>query len=65
MQLSQEGKTIIVNTLEIPEIQKIADRCFVFYHGEIAAELDHTEIKEDTVMLHATNALFEQNKGEE
>ncbi len=62
MQLSQEGKTIIVNTLEIPEIQKIADRCLVFYHGKIAAELEREDIKEDKVMLYATNALFNQNK---
>jgi len=62
MELSQEGKSIIVNTLEIPEIQKIADRCFVFYHGGIAAELERMDIQEDIVMLHATNALFDQEK---
>lgn len=55
--LSKEGKTIIVNTLEIPEIQKIADRCVVFYHGKIVALLERKEINEATVMLHATNAI--------
>ncbi len=65
LQLSQEGKTIIVNTLEIPEIQKIADRCLVFYHGTMVAELERAEINEETVMLHATNAAgVERRNGE-
>ncbi|MDF2987994.1 MAG: sugar transporter ATP-binding protein [Eubacterium sp.] len=57
LNLSKAGKTIIVNTLEIPEIQKIADRCVVFYHGRIAVSLKRQEINEQTVMLHATNAI--------
>lgn len=65
IELSREGKTIIVNTLEIPEIQKIADRCIVFYHGKIAAELSRNEIREETVMLHATNAGFQEAGGTE
>ena len=57
LQLACEGKTILVNTLEIPEIQKMADRCIVFYHGHIQRILDHSEINEESVMLAATNAL--------
>lgn len=57
LELSKEGKTIIVNTLEIPEIQKIADRCVVFYHGEIIKILDRKDINEENVMLYATNAI--------
>lgn len=60
LKLAQAGKTIIVNTLEIPEIQKIADRCIVFYHGEIAARLSRTEITEEKVMLYATNAVYQK-----
>lgn len=60
LKLAQEGKTIIVNTLEIPEIQKIADRCIVFYHGEIAARLSREEITEEKVMLYATNAVYQK-----
>jgi len=60
MELSKEGKTIIINTLEIPEIQRIADRCVVFYHGNIVTELSRNEIKEETVMLYATNAVYKQ-----
>lgn len=56
-ELARNGKTILVNTLEIPEIQQIADRCIVFYHGQVQAELDRAEINEERVMLCATNAI--------
>ena len=55
--LAEQGKTILVNTLEIPELQKVADRCVVFYHGNIQSVLSHEEITEEKVMLAATNAI--------
>ena len=57
LQLAEQGKTILVNTLEIPEIQKIADRCVVFYHGQIQTTLEREQITEEQVMLYATNVL--------
>ena len=57
LRLSEQGKTILVNTLEIPEIEKVADQCVVFYHGGIHAVLDRNKIDETTVMLHATGAV--------
>lgn len=60
-ELAQSGKTILVNTLEIPEIQQVADRCIVFYHGSLQAQLERSEINEEAVMLQATNAI---NTGE-
>ena len=63
LRLAGEGKTIIINTLEIPEIKKIADRCFVFYHGQIVARLSHEEIDEETVMLYATGSISQQKRG--
>ena len=57
LQLAQQGKTILVNTLEIPELQKVADRCVVFYHGHIQTILPHEDITEERVMLAATNAI--------
>ncbi len=57
MQLADAGKTILVNTLEIPEIQKIADRCVVFYHGQVQTILPREEITEERVMLYATNVI--------
>lgn len=55
--LAAQGKTILVNTLEIQEIQKVADRCVVFFHGSIHSILDRDEITEERVMLSATNAI--------
>ena len=57
LKLAEDGKTIIINTLEIPEIKKVADRCIVFYDGHISGELSNSEIDEKTVMKHSTNAL--------
>ena len=63
LELAGAGKTIIVNTLEIPEIQKVADRCVVFYHGSVHAILKREEITEEKVMLYATNAIVKQEQG--
>jgi ribose transport system ATP-binding protein len=54
--LAEAGKTILFNTLEVPEIMKVADRCFVFYHGRVEKVLSHNEINEETVIRYATNA---------
>lgn len=56
-QLAKEGKTILVNTLEIPELQQVADRCVVFYHGKVQTELSRQQMTEENVMLWATNAI--------
>ena len=48
---------MILNTLEIPEIRKVSDRCVVFYDGEVAKIFDHDEIDEHAVMLYSTNAV--------
>lgn len=61
LDLSKEGKSIIINTLEIPEIQKIADRCIVFYHGKVVVELERSKINEERVMLYATNAVYTED----
>lgn len=57
LKLAESGKTILINTLEIQEIQKVADRCAVFYSGEIVKILEHYDINEKTVMLYSTNAV--------
>lgn len=57
LQLAEGGKTILVNTLEVPELQKIADQCAVFYEGSIVGLLNHDEIEETTVMMYSTNAI--------
>ncbi len=57
LKLSESGKTIFVNTLEIPELQKLADRVLIFYNGEIIKSLSHDEIEEHTVMMYSTNSV--------
>ena len=57
LKLAEEGKTVLVNSQEIPELQRVADRCAVFYSGRIVKILSHEEITEHTVMLYATNAI--------
>ena len=56
LELAEQGKTIIFNTLEVPEIMKCADRCCVFYHGTIEKILNHDEVTEEKVMYYATSA---------
>ena len=56
LELAKSGKTILVNTLEIPELQKIADYCVIFYDGKIIKTLEHKDINEHTVMMYSTNA---------
>ena len=55
--LAEAGKTILINTLEIGEIQKVADRCAVFYDGRLIKLLPHEAIDEHTVMMYSTNAV--------
>ena len=57
LEFAQNGKTVIINTLEIPEIQKVADRCVVFYEGRIVKIFNHSEVNEHDVMLYSTNAF--------
>jgi ribose transport system ATP-binding protein len=58
------GKTVILNTLEIPEIRKVSDRCVVFYSGRVVKIFDHDEINERDVMLYSTNAISAAQKEE-
>ena len=57
LKLATAGKTVVINTLEIPEIQKVSDRCLVLYAGRVVAVLAHDEINERDVMLYSTNAM--------
>ncbi len=57
LDLAREGKTVIINTLEIPELREVADECYVLYEGRIVKRLEHDEIDEQTVMLYSTNSV--------
>lgn len=62
LELAKSGKTILINTLEIPELSKVADHCAVFYEGTIVKILEHNEIDEKTVMLYSTNAVQKEER---
>jgi len=64
MEIAKKGKTVIINTLEIPEIMKVADRCAVLYEGEIVKIFDHKDINEVDVMMYSTNAINVNVKGD-
>ena len=57
LEFAAQGKTIVLNTLEIPEIMKVSDRCVVFFEGRVARIFEHAQINERDVMLQATNAM--------
>lgn len=57
LELASKGKSILINTLEIPELQKVADYCIIFYEGSIIKILPHEEINEQTVMMYSVNAV--------
>ena len=56
LDLARKGKTVIINTLEIPELREVADVCYVLYEGRVVKELAHDEINEQTVMLYSPNS---------
>lgn len=62
LDLAKSGRTILINSLEIPEIMKVADRCLVFYDGQIIKELSHDEINEHKVMLASVGIKEERNE---
>ena len=62
LEFAKQGKTVIINTLEIPEIMKVSDRCVVFYEGKVQTILTHDEINEHDVMLYSTNAINVRGK---
>lgn len=66
LELAGQGKTILINTQEIPELQQVADCCAVFYEGNLVKILQREEIDERRIMLYSTNAIHTiMDKGDE
>jgi cobalt/nickel transport system ATP-binding protein len=51
------GKTIVTTTHDLDIVEDIADRCYVFEGGRVAAEGAPAEILADTPMLESTHLL--------
>jgi ribose transport system ATP-binding protein len=53
-QLVEEGIAIVLQTSELPELIRLADRCIVFVAGEARRELSGNEVTQEAVMEVAT-----------
>jgi ribose transport system ATP-binding protein len=53
--LSEEGVGVIVISSELPEIIGLADRVIVMHEGSITGELSGGDIKEDNIIIYASN----------
>ncbi|MDR1138139.1 MAG: sugar ABC transporter ATP-binding protein [Synergistaceae bacterium] len=53
--LSEEGVGVIVISSELPEIIGLADRVIVMHEGSITGELSGGDIKEENIIIYASN----------
>ena len=53
-ELTQQGKSVIVISSELSEIQRLSDRVIVMCEGRITAELDIKDATQETIMKYAT-----------
>ncbi|MDR1481176.1 MAG: sugar ABC transporter ATP-binding protein [Synergistaceae bacterium] len=53
--LSEEGVGVIVISSELPEIIGLADRVIVMHEGTITGELSGDDIKEENIIIYASN----------
>jgi ABC-type sugar transport system ATPase subunit len=52
--LVEKGIAIVLQTSELPELIRLADRCIVFVAGELRAELSGNDVTQEAVMEVAT-----------
>lgn len=53
-ELTQNGKSVIVVSSELSEIERLSDRVIVMCEGRITATLDIEEVTQETIMKYAT-----------
>lgn len=53
-ELASQGKSIIMISSELAEIQRLSDRVLVMYEGRKTAELDISEATQEEIMKYAT-----------
>lgn len=52
--LAKKGKSIIMISSELSEIQRLSDRVLVMCEGRVTADLDISEANQETIMKYAT-----------
>jgi ribose transport system ATP-binding protein len=63
-QMAAAGKSIIVFSAEYPEIDQVADRCFIMYKGKVNAVLSRRDFSEIRIMEYSTGANMEERMRE-
>ena len=59
VELAKQGLSFIILSSEIPELQRVCDRAYVMFHGQIKQEFARDELTEENIMLVATGGTFE------
>lgn len=59
-EMAAAGKSVIVFSAEYPEIDQVADRCFVMYKGRVNAVLSRQDFSEIRIMEYSTGANRER-----
>lgn len=63
IELANQGLSVVVLSSEIPELQRVCDRVYVMFSGEIKHEFMRNEIIEENIMLVATGGTLESASG--
>ena len=59
VELAKQGLSFIILSSEIPELQRVCDRAYVMFHGQVKHEFMRDELTEENIMLVATGGTFE------
>ena len=59
IELAKQGLSFVVLSSEIPELQRVCDRAYVMFSGEIKQEFAREDISEENIMLVATGGTYE------
>jgi len=63
IKLAKQGLSFVVLSSEIPELQRVCDRAYVMFSGEIKHEFAREDITEENIMLVATGGTYEMVSG--
>jgi len=64
VKLAKQGLAFVVLSSEIPELQRVSDRAYVMFSGEIKHEFAREDITEENIMLVATGGAYEAASAE-